>query len=362
VARVALDAAASIAPSTAWTWQVEKTAWFRNAQILAESFDFPPELGVDSSALRLTLAAAAGAESEWVYHPAVSPLFRSVEAGRGSIGAALHLAGWIAAHVVTDFGRVTLPDGLRLWTPQGSIELPAERLPLARIGTLMRPDAAGPTIGIDLFDTLLGLDNSPETEPADSHRLFSEQHICAYLASVCVVERSSPTIFDWLSGVARLVVPFRPSSSTTDFRSASDPHCPGLIRMDLGCGHLLTLEALVHESAHNYFYLTEAGGPIVAVDHAHLRFPSPLKPKPRPLRGVMLAYHALAYIAALYEAIAETGQIGDTAAFRQQFDDLRNAAADAEATCIASRQFLTERGREFLDETSNRVFHHAGKY
>jgi HEXXH motif-containing protein len=98
---------------------------------------------------------------------------------------------------------------------------------------------------------------------------------------------------------------------------------------------------------------------MIAPDHADRRFPSPLKPEPRPLRGVMLAYHALAYITELYDAVRELDVIADEEAFELQLVELRTAAMDAEATCMSARPFLTERGQQFLDHTANWVFRDA---
>lgn len=359
---VVLDDAIPLSSSTAWDWQPDKGAWFQNIRVLADHLHVPPELDVDPTALRAAVKAAADAdaEAEWLYHPAVSPLSRPRVGHRQAMTGMLHLAVWMAAHGA-NLGQVTVPIGFHLWTPQGVVALVKGRQSLARLGSVMLGDVDGPAISVDLFDIILGLDGQPGVEKVGHKSPFSNESISEYFIALSFLERSFSSIFDWVKNVARMVVPFRPISSTTDFRSASDPEIAGLIRLDFGCGLLLTLEALVHESAHNYFYLTEAKRAIVAANHGHRRFLSPLKTRPRPLRGVMLAYHALAYIVLLYDALDQFGAVTNRSDFRLQYARLWAAAADAEATCMAARSFLTESGREFLDHTSNRVFRHASR-
>nr|WP_250890465.1 HEXXH motif-containing putative peptide modification protein [Sphingobium nicotianae] len=222
----------------------------------------------------------------------------------------------------------------------------------------MRTDVDAPAIALDPFDTLSGECSS--SSPTNGDLGTDHDSVYNYLSSIDFFRRAVPEAFDWVTQVARLVAPVgggAPSSSA--FRSASDPETPGLIRLDLGCGLLFTLEALVHESAHNYFYLAEAWGPLVAPDQLHRRFPSPLKAAPRPLRGVMLAYHALAHITALYDALGDVDAFAAQPVLAQQYAELRDAAVYAEATCMAAAGCLTDRGRQFLNDTSNRVFRYA---
>jgi HEXXH motif-containing protein len=98
----------------------------------------------------------------------------------------------------------------------------------------------------------------------------------------------------------------------------------------------------------------------VPTDRESLRFPSPLKAKARPLRGVMLAYHALAYITALYDALERAGVTSDRRGLADELARLRAAADAAEATCLKARHLLTAHGRHFLDQTYEGVRHGTG--
>jgi HEXXH motif-containing protein len=72
------------------------------------------------------------------------------------------------------------------------------------------------------------------------------------------------------------------------------------------------LESIVHESAHLHLYMALAQEPLIDPDHDG-HYKSPLRPDPRPLRGILLAYHALAYIAALF---ADVSRLDDASSER----------------------------------------------
>jgi HEXXH motif-containing protein len=127
----------------------------------------------------------------------------------------------------------------------------------------------------------------------------------------------------------------------------------GMVALDVFGGEIQILEALVHESAHRHLYIAEMDAPLIDPD-CEERFRSPLRPEPRPLRGIMLACHALAYICLFYEEAAKTGLETPTGAL----SELQNYLEDAAATLVANRHLLTPAGTEFLERTLE-VANHA---
>jgi HEXXH motif-containing protein len=66
--------------------------------------------------------------------------------------------------------------------------------------------------------------------------------------------------------------------------------------------HAMTLaEALIHEFSHNKLHLLLEQGALLENAFAPL-YPSPVRPDPRPLHGVLLAVHAFLPVARMYEA------------------------------------------------------------
>jgi HEXXH motif-containing protein len=128
---------------------------------------------------------------------------------------------------------------------------------------------------------------------------------------------------------------------------------PGVVTLDIDIDSVFLLEALVHESAYHHLFIEEAASPLVHPRH-HGTYHSPLRPEPRPLRGILLAYHALAYICAFYTDAHINGLV-PTGSYSAEIHDTVSKLAEAESTLMANRQFLTDRGNEFIDKTTDVV-------
>lgn len=89
-----------------------------------------------------------------------------------------------------------------------------------------------------------------------------------------------------------------------DHQSASYPHALGTLYLTLHPRPMMLLEALIHEFQHNKLHALLQLGPLFHGDE-DLRVASPVRPDPRPLRGVLLALHAFLPVAALYQKLVE---------------------------------------------------------
>jgi HEXXH motif-containing protein len=106
---------------------------------------------------------------------------------------------------------------------------------------------------------------------------------------------------------------------------------------------------LVHETAHHLLYVTEAAGPLIDPEEGRL-FTSPLRHDPRPLRGILLAYHALAFICAFYSDL-EQSLIGKEIIDRTDVANLQRLTYEAESTLLSASSSLTSQGAIFFDRT-----------
>jgi HEXXH motif-containing protein len=151
----------------------------------------------------------------------------------------------------------------------------------------------------------------------------------------------------WITSATRVVRPLVPVEGYA--RSSHDPDVPGLIEADLSRGPTQTIELIAHETAHLHLRAAHAAALLVDPQHEG-RYHSPLRQEPRPLMGILLAYHALAYICAALRHAAEAAILQPESTARA-LDDLARRRDDARATMDGARGHLTPAGAMFLDRT-----------
>jgi HEXXH motif-containing protein len=82
--------------------------------------------------------------------------------------------------------------------------------------------------------------------------------------------------------------------------SASYQEAIGTVYLSLHPQAMTMAEAIIHEFSHNKLALLQEQGPLLENPFWPL-YPSPVRPDPRPLHGVLLAVHAFLPVARLYE-------------------------------------------------------------
>jgi HEXXH motif-containing protein len=112
------------------------------------------------------------------------------------------------------------------------------------------------------------------------------------------------------------------------------------------------LEALVHESAHHHFTMSEVAAVFVDPDHRGL-YPSPLRRDPRPLGRVLLAVHALWHMVIFYDDAMAAGLV--TAEWRDRRDYLDRQCIDGLATLQRALPHLTRAGRSLIELAGARI-------
>jgi len=335
-----------------WQWQPDDSAWFAGVGTRAQRWSPPPVLGLSVTALRAELGEAASRHDRWLVHPCVSTLLQ----GNGMpLEAHARLAAWAAQHLddrrLSRLGNICLSKGTWLWTqdgPQwldaGAHELPNLQTASELIDVLATPDPWGDSLpdivmAGDIGDagwwSRLPLSDSDESElAADIRSLLSTQRLLHSLL---------PAASAWLGAVTRVVVPLVRSQGA-EFRCGSIAGIPGLVFVEMTHKQLLVLEALVHESAHLHFHIAEFDNDFITATHDG-RYASPLRPEPRPLRGIFLAFHALLYMCAFYKDWQHC--TGDAAATEARQDLLRHRDAASE-TLRGARAHLSAAGDAFL--------------
>lgn len=350
----------------AWAWRVSAEGWFDGIERVLATWEPDPALGLDP-AVRACLVQAARERREWLYHPVCS----AVTLGERRRDRDLRLALWAAGHQPdgTDLGSVAIPRQVWAWASGGGQQVEAGRYELVPLGRRIRT-AADPRIpfALDVWIDTVGLPLPPDVvayenwswahqQPLPASEQARLRHdIVGFLQAARAFTELHPACAAWVSAVTKAVVPLysRPGNR---FRSGSSAGLPGLIFTDIDGPLTQPLESLVHESAHLWFCLAESSGPLV--DPAHTRrYESPLRPDPRPLRGIFLAFHALAFMGAFYRDWAEVAPGPEMAL--AELAAVRPLRDDAMRTLTSARSALTDAGTDFFDTTVALAVDHAG--
>jgi HEXXH motif-containing protein len=158
-----------------------------------------------------------------------------------------------------------------------------------------------------------------------------------------------PRVADWVAEAAKLAGILEPESKDS-FASASYPEVPGYIALSPSGDVMQVLEAVVHETAHLYFFRYESDSPLVRPSMR--RFESPLRPDPRPLRGILLAMHACAYVSAAF-AEAEAAQLEHPERCSAQRREILALFDQARGVVESAAHLLTPRGAAFVERTAD---------
>jgi hypothetical protein len=122
-------------------------------------------------------------------------------------------------------------------------------------------------------------------------------------AAMDVVGTGAPMYLPWISCLVRNLVPLRANRHTQNSTTAF--LAPGVIA--LSQEHpVLMAETLVHEATHQYFYVLSRLGPVEDGTDTNLYF-SPFKNTGRPLRYIVLTYHAFGNVVLFYRGLRAQG-------------------------------------------------------
>lgn len=338
-----------------WSWLPEPHDWFVHLGDCLDRWGVSPARVSADAPFRDALRAAAHERAPWLVHPCLSPL---LEPRLRTHDAQVRLLVWTALNSgapAADFGTISLHADCDLFAPGGSFAVSAGE---HRISDLVAsaptddfspmPDPWGHTL--PAFDAVGDLaltawwGHVPAT--AHDHDQFRAS-VSGLLKAQSALQRVLPAAWHWFSAMTRVTIPLRKSEGG-QFRSGTMAGIPGLVLVEITDQYLLTLEALIHETAHLHYHFAEIVTPFVAPHHAQ-HYASPLRRDPRPLRGIFLAYHALTYMCGLYRDwhIAT----GDPRC-REAFDQLERLRHDAGDTMQSAADGLTEAGRDFLARCS----------
>jgi hypothetical protein len=336
-------------PLNPWAWRPSSSPWFQRLACLATRWKPSPELGFNVETLVHSLLVGGEREERWLLHPCVSPL--TLPSDECRLQQDFQLAVWVAAHSSRSPGEVKVPEPLWAWSPDGGTPIQPGVYDLGALGAAVAGHDWPWRIAFDTWGRSVG--SPPEQSWAAlipstrDEKVQLQREVTVFLQASAAAERSVGTLHDWVTSVTKVVVPLR-RIGVRYSQSYSCRQLPGVVFLTIH-DEVQVLEALVHETAHHYLFLAEMRNPLV--DPSHLsNYPSPLRAEPRPLIGVLLAYHALAYICAFYvDALRHS--LASSLRCEQELKSARSKLREAQGTLVSNRRFLTDAGQEFLELT-----------
>jgi HEXXH motif-containing protein len=267
------------------------------------------------------------------------------------LGRELSLVAWVAAHGTCRDGAIRVREPVAIATPCGDLMVDPGTYALSALGDAVIGDAP---VWLDLYGRHLDAP-SPHLWETGRAEPALRAALRTFLVLLAAIDRACPELLAWVRSTTSVVVPLQPVPGA--WSSWHKPELPGLVAIDLSDEPAVLLELLVHETAH--LHLRAADHEAVLVDPGHDgRYPSPLRPEARPLGGVLLAFHALAYIAAALTTAERAGLLRGVEG-TASLAETRRGCREAAGVLAAADGALTDAGRRFVDATL-RVAEHGG--
>ena len=171
-----------------------------------------------------------------------------------------------------------------------------------------------------------------------------------------LIERYLPALRREVSIFARQFVPVGYDEEA--HLSATYREAIGTIYLSLHPDPLTMAEAIIHELSHTKLHALLELDPVLQNAPSEA-YPSPVRPDPRPLMGVLLAVHAFVPVAYLYTKLAEAGDVlASSPRFSRRHEEIRAGNADG-AAVLAAHARPTPVGKGLLDEIKRWTSHAA---
>jgi hypothetical protein len=310
---------------TPWDWRPSRRNFFAHLAASAKLWN-PAGISLDTPAFRDRLVNAANSHESWLVHPFLCELMSQFN-GRSS-KSAVHLARWTQMNTDADLGEIEI-DGYTLGRP------PPNSAPLC----LQFPQ-------IDPYCTYFPSFVCPP-ETVLGKNLTDEVDSLARALSITSID--APEIIAWIASSVSVIglLPALPGRIISSWSLFDYPG--GICITGTRTSDYSAIETVVHEAAHRHLFYANTQSPLTLSGHNAV-YPSPLRDDLRPLSGILLAAHALAYIAAALTDVIRTGHFTHFAAER----DERLQEFDQAAAVLYGRgnSGLTESGVTFLEKTS----------
>jgi HEXXH motif-containing protein len=205
-------------------------------------------------------------------------------------------------------------DGLLHLRPRGRVERALPLDDIAALGAIddaylrgdrpFRPVAGRWFLALHDDNPLAGVEAHPHKSGShlDLGGQPPQRWIAALEDALELVDAASPLLRDEMAELLQGFVPV--GYDAQRHVSASYREAVGLVYLSLHPQRLTMAEAIVHEFQHSKMNALLARDPLLE-NHPDESYPSPVRPDPRPLLGVLLAVHAFVAVAAVHRRLIE---------------------------------------------------------
>jgi hypothetical protein len=174
-----------------------------------------------------------------------------------------------------------------------------------------------------------------------------DEWVASIRGALATIETHMPELRAEMRLIVQQIVPV--GFDAEKHLSASYREAIGTIYMTLHPSEMTMTEALIHEFSHNKINALFEIDDVLENAFEPL-YPSPVRPDPRPLHGVLLAVHAFLPVARLYETmIAADVEASRSPSFHARFREIV-ALNDDGARVVLAHAVPTPIGRELLEE------------
>jgi hypothetical protein len=139
--------------------------------------------------------------------------------------------------------------------------------------------------------------------------------------------------------------------------SGSGEAAPGVIHASYPASSMEIAEILVHECAHQYFYMLERVGPVDDGSDSRRYWSPPIRLE-RPLSRILMAYHALANVRLFYESL-RGAEIDDGGYVKRNEPEILDAVSQLDEP-LQDNRALTPLGRALYEPLADRLAALAG--
>ena len=150
-------------------------------------------------------------------------------------------------------------------------------------------------------------------EPTTASNLPTSRVARQSADAISLIAKGARVYLGWVRRVIRYIVPVH--AGRTLIKSGSSESRPGMIQVSFPARREALAEMLVHEASHQYFRLATHFQDVDDGTDDQLYY-SPVKGTGRPIRFILMAYHAFANVLLYYRACRAVG-----AGFQDYFDE-----------------------------------------
>lgn len=336
--------------SNPWAWCPCSGRWYNSFKLMVSKWSPEPSLRLTTESLREILQRSADSEEDWLLNPSTNAI--TLGGNENKSQRDVQLAFWTAVNSRLDLGKVHIRKRTWVWTPGGGLQIEKgthELLGLAERAWKQKYDLP---VAIDPWAQSIGVSYHQlwkDVQPLNQEEQANlNSDLNTMMRGLCATSDCLPECLSWVTSRTKIVIPIRRLSHDHS-RSSSSADLHGAVFLTIH-DYVQAVEALVHESAHQHLFMAETHGALVNPNHSGL-YSSPLRKDPRPLRGVLLACHALAYMGAFYrDAISK--KMAPVDVLEQRMRGVRKNFFDAQELLFRNAEHFTSKGQAFIEYTS----------